>query len=348
MDNAASPTPPPPSPAAGPPRRCLVTGAAGFVGLHLSRALLARGDRVVGFDLGGSVAPGVELIRGDLRDGAAVAAAAAGCDVVFHLASVVRVSKGAGAELHDINVGGTERVLEACAAAAVPRLVYCSSASVVFDGGDIVEGDEELPYARRATAYAATKAIAEQRVLAANSPTLATCALRPHIVFGPGDTRMLPNVLRATSGPIRLIVGDPRKLSDFTYVDNFVDALIRAGDRLAPGAPIAGRAYFISNGEPRSYWDFVNQILAGLHRPTVHRRLPQAIAWSASWINEQLARLRGDGAAAVFTPFTVAYLSTHHYFSHARATRDLGYRPQVDLDEGIRRTVAAMAAGERP
>ncbi|MSP63892.1 MAG: NAD-dependent epimerase/dehydratase family protein [Myxococcales bacterium] len=338
------------------PRRCLVTGGAGFVGRHLVRALLARGDRVVVFDRGGAPTGAGEEIAGDICDGEAVARAARGCDVVFHLASVVQVSGSGKEALSAINVGGTERVIEACRREGATRLVYCSSASVVFEGRDIKNGDEELPYARRTAPYAETKGIAEQRVLAASDGSLATCALRPHLIFGPGDTRMMPAMLRHAAGRARLIIGDPQKLSDFTYIDNLVDALILAAERLTVGPPpqdgagrnrpsIAGRAYFITNGEPRSYWGFWNDILARLGRPTLHRRIPDPIARSAAWVNERIGRLRGDGTASTFTPFTVAYLSTHHYFSHARATRDLGYLPRISVDEGIARTVRALGEG---
>jgi nucleoside-diphosphate-sugar epimerase len=329
-------------------RRCLVTGGGGFVGRHLVAALQARGDQVVVLDRGGSFGAGVELVAGDIRDGDTVARAARGCDVVFHLASVVHVHRSHAGALFEVNVGGTERVIAACRREQVRRLVYCSSASVVYDGRDIEDGDESLPYARgRVAPYAETKRIAEERVLAASDGTLATCALRPHLVFGPGDTRMLPEVLAHAAGRLPFIVGDPSKRSDFTYVENASDALLLAGDHLELGGALDGKAYFISNGEPRSYWGFINDILARLNRPALRWRIPGPLAFGAAWVNERLSALRGAaaGAGSSFTPFTVNYLSTHHFFSHARATRDFGYRPRISLDEGIDRTARAIAAG---
>ena len=218
------------------PRRCLVTGGGGFLGRYVVRALLARGDRVVSLDRPGVAVEG-ELAPGDVRDGEAVARAARGCDAVFHLASVVDVGEAQRAALHAVNVGGTARVIEACRSEKVPRLVYCSSASVVYDGRDIEGGDETLPYGRRHVApYAETKHIAEERVLAANDGALFTCAIRPHLVFGPGDTRMLPEVLRHAEGRLPLVVGDPDKLSDFTFVENAADALLLAEERSPSGA----------------------------------------------------------------------------------------------------------------
>lgn len=326
------------------PLRCLVTGGSGFLGRHVVRALLARGDRVISFDRPGAAAErSAEAVAGDVRDGETLARATRGCDVVFHLASVVDVRKDQRPALHAINVGGTERVIDACRREGVSRLVYCSSASVVYDGHDILGGDESLPYGRRGVApYAETKRIAEEQVLAANGDGLATCSIRPHLVFGPGDTRMLPEMVKHARGRLPLVVGDPSKLSDFTYVENASDALLLAAEALAkPGAAAAGQAYFVTNGEPRSYWGFINQILEGLGYPTLHRRIPDAVARGAAWVNEKtFARVTGSS----FTPFAVSYLCTHHYFSHARATKDLGYEPRVSLDEGIARTIASMRA----
>jgi sterol-4alpha-carboxylate 3-dehydrogenase (decarboxylating) len=320
--------------------RCLVTGGGGFLGRHVVRALLARGDRVVSLDRPGVVVEG-ELVAGDIRDAGDVARAARGCDVVFHLASMVDVGRASREALRAVNVGGTERVIEACRREKVPRLVYCSSASVVYDGQDIALGDESLPYGRRDVApYAETKRVAEELVLAAGREDggLLTSAIRPHIVFGPGDTRMLPQILEHARGRVPVVIGDPDKLSDFTYVENAADALLLAGEALPS---ISGKAYFVSNGEPRPYWAFINQILEGLGRPKLRRRVPQALAWAAAWVNEKTFAPRTGSS---FTTFTVRYLSTHHYFSHARATADFGYRPRVSLDDGIARTVAAFAA----
>jgi 2-alkyl-3-oxoalkanoate reductase len=318
-------------------RRCLVTGGGGFLGRHVVRALLARGDEVISLDRPGVEVEG-EILAGDIRDGETVARAARGCDTVFHLASVVDVGRSARAMLDAVNVGGTEHVIAACRREKVARLVYCSSASVVYDGRDIEGGDESLPYGGRGMApYAHTKRLAEQRVLAAGGAGgLATCAIRPHIVFGPGDTRMVPELLQHARSRFPLVIGDPAKLSDFTYVENCADALLLAEAALPA---VSGRAYFVSNGEPRPYWSFVNRILTGAGLPPLVRRVPEPVAWAAAWINEKTLAPR---TGSHFTTFTVRYLSTHHYFSHARATRELGYRPRVSLDEGIARTVAAI------
>ncbi len=322
-----------------------MTGAGGFLGRRVVRALLDRGSQVVALDRPGVAVEG-EAAPGDLRDAAAVERAAKGCAVAYHLASVVDVGRGQREMLHAINVGGTRNVIDACRRAGVPRLVYCSSASVVYDGRDIENGDESLPYGRPGIApYADTKRIAEELVLGESGKDgLVACSIRPHVVFGPGDTRMLPEILKHASGLFPLMVGDPDKLSDFTYVDNAADALLLAATALEGGAPnsAAGKAYFVSNGEPRPYWGFINDILVRLGRPRMTRWFPTPVAYAAGWINEKTFAPRTGSS---FTTFTVDYLSTHHYFSHARATRDLGYQPRVSLDDGIALTARAFLAG---
>lgn len=330
--------------------RALVTGSNGFVGKHLTRALAARGDEVVALDLGPGTftEPQVRSVTGDLRDAAFLSSAAEKVDVVFHVASRVQTRRTGADEVRDVNVGGTEKLLAACRERGVGRFVYVSSASVVYGGQNIENGDETLPYPAHFHApYAETKAVAERLVLQSSGKGgVLTCAIRPHIVFGPGDTRFFPAVLgRARSGRLKAYAGDPKKLSDFTYVDNLVDGLLRAGDRLTPGSPVAGQAYFVTNGDPRPFWGFIGQLLDGLSlkRPTF--RVPYPIAFSAAAFREGLDALRGIATSEEsLTRFTIRYLTTHHYFSHAKATRDLDYRPSVSIDEGIRRTIPTLVA----
>lgn len=328
--------------------RALVTGSNGFVGQHLTRALAARGDEVIAFDLraGSFSEPKIRCIAGDLRDAAALRDACEGIDTVFHVASRVQTRRTGADEVREVNVGGTEKLLDACRTHSVPRLVYVSSASVVYAGRDIERGDETLPYPAHFHApYAETKAIAERLVLESSGRgDVLTCAVRPHIVFGPGDTRFFPAVLgRARSGRLKAYVGDARKLSDFTYIDNLVDGLLLASDGLTPSSAVGGQAYFVTNGEPRSFWDFVGQLLDGLNLSRPRFRVPFPIAYSTAAIREGLDGLRGIATSEEsLTRFTIRYLTTHHYFSHHKATRDLGYRPRVSLDAGIAKTLITL------
>ncbi len=332
--------------------RALVTGGNGFVGRHLVRALAARGDDVITMDLtewAGGDAPSIRSVAADLRDADALASACEGADVVFHVASRVQTRKTGAEEVFDVNVGGTRKLLSACRAREVSRFVYVSSASVVYGGEDVAGGDETLPYPARFHApYAEAKARAEEEVLRANDAALATCAIRPHIIFGPGDTRFFPAVLsRARSGRLKAYVGDPNKLSDFTYVGNLVDALLTAGDALSQQSALAGQAYFVTNGEPLGFWELVGRLLDGLELPRPTFRVPYPIAFGAAALRETLDAMRGIATSEEsLTRFTIRYLTTHHYFSCAKAERDFGYRPRVGLDEGIARTIAALRAGE--
>ena len=335
--------------------RCLVTGARGFVGHALVQALARRGDEVVATDIAPAAEdrmlspPGVRYIAVDLcdPDGVSTLCAEARPEVVFHAASVVHTRSTGIEGLRAVNVGGTRRLLDAARSYGAGRFVYVSSASVVYEGRDIEGGDERMPYARRfAAPYASTKAEAEARVLAEASTDFRTIAIRPHVVFGPGDTRFLPAVLgRAKAGKLKLGVGRRKNLSDFTYIDNLTDALLLADVALAdPGRVGNGQAYFVSNGEPMDFFDFVGRVLERLGLPAIKGRVPFAVAFGAAAVAERWQSLRGVpmGPEDGLSTFAVRYMCTHHYFSIAKAQRDLGYSPQVSLAEGIERTCAHL------
>jgi nucleoside-diphosphate-sugar epimerase len=318
----------------------LVTGAGGFLGSALARLLVARGDRVrslARLHYPALDALGVQQHQGDIADLQAVRKAADGCDVVFHVAARAGLG-GRYRDYHRANVTGTENVLAACRAHRVTRLVYTSSPSVVFASRDMEGVDESVPYPTHYHAhYPATKAQAERLVLGANGPDLATVALRPHLIWGPGDNHLVPRILaRGRAGRLRRI-GGANKLIDSTYIDNAALAHVLAADRLAPGSPVAGKVYFISNGEPVPLWDLVNRILAAGGLPPVTRRVPFALAWGAGWLLEKAYALLWPDAEPPMTRFLARELSTAHWFDLGAARRDLGYVPRVCLEEGLRR-----------
>ncbi len=318
----------------------LVTGGGGFLGKAIVARLIARGDTVTSFaraEYPELQALGVNVMHGNLRDAEAVKCAAAGCDIVFHVAAKPGIW-GPYQEYYRTNVVGTENVIAACRAGGIARLVFTSTPSVVFDGKDQEGIDESAPYPEYYHAfYPQTKAIAERLVLQANNSNLATVALRPHLIWGPGDNHLVPRILaRARAGMLRR-VGRRDNRVDCVYIDNAADAHLLAADRLTPGAAIAGNAYFISQGEPWPLWDLVNAILKAADLPPVTRTVAPSVAYAAGWAFEMTYRLLGLTSEPRMTRFLARELSTAHWFNIDAARRDLGYAPAVSIDEGLRR-----------
>ena len=341
----------------------LVTGGGGFLGGRLVERLRARGDAVR--VLSRRACPDAswnqsEWIQGDIRDFEACRQASAGCDVVFHAAALAGVW-GSRRLYLETNVKGTANILRACLENKVPSLVYTSSPSVVIGDRDIEGGDESLPYlSRYRAAYPESKARAERLVLEANgwemvpndpaaySPShsekdvrhLRTCALRPHLIWGPGDPHLLPRLLQAArSGRLaRIGRGHPR--ADITYVDNAVHAHVLAADELAGRARCAGKAYFIGDDVPVVLQDWFDEVLQRLGLPRVQRRLPLGLARALAFGLEVTHTLLPALGEPWLTRFTVAQLVHSHWFSHRRAAEDFGYQAVVGPEEGLERLVA--------
>jgi nucleoside-diphosphate-sugar epimerase len=316
----------------------LVTGGGGFLGSAVARLLLERKCDVRSFSRGSYPALealGVECHQGDIADAAAVKRAASGCDAVFHVAAKAGVW-GPYEEYYEANVRGTENVLAACRDHGIRRLVYTSSPSVVHGGGDIEGGDESLPYPDHFEApYPETKAMAEQMVLAANGGDLATVSLRPHLIWGPDDNHLVPRIVqRGRSGRLRL-VGDGRSKVDSVYIDNAAQAHLDAFDHLEPDAACAGRAYFITNGEPMAIGDLINGILAAAGIPPVTRTVPVGVAVAAGRFLETAHRLVVPAREPQMTAFLARQLATAHWFDISAARRDLGYQPKVSIADGL-------------
>ncbi|HKQ48325.1 MAG TPA: NAD-dependent epimerase/dehydratase family protein [Phycisphaerae bacterium] len=321
--------------------KALVTGGGGFLGRAICEMLRARGDSVRSLARGEYpelATLGVECVRGDVTDAQAVVAACKDCDVVFHVAAKAGIW-GRYEDYHRPNVVGTQNVLAACQSQGVSRLVYTSSPSVVFDGRDMEGVDESAPYPKYYDAhYPQTKAIAEQLVLDAAGPNLRTVALRPHLIWGPRDNHLVPRIL-ARARSLRRI-GTANKLVDSTYIDNAARAHVLAADQLSANPAISGRAYFISNGEPRPIWDLINAILAAGNLPPVTRSVPRGLAFAAATITESLWRLLRSSSEPRLTRFLVKELTTAHWFNLSAAKRDFGYEPVVTINEGLIRLKA--------
>lgn len=319
------------------PRTILVTGAGGFVGLALARMLVARGDRVRHFSRRPYKALadlGVDQTIGELDNTDALARAMQGCDSVAHVAARAGVWGTLG-DFWRPNVVGTRSVISACQQTGVCRLVVTSSPSVVFHAGGHEGADESLPYpTRHGSIYSRTKAIAEREALAANSPNLAVTALRPHLVWGPGDPHLLPRLYaRARAG--RLVRLGQGGVVDTTCVANAAHAHLLALDAVAPGAACAGKAYFIANDEPMPLWELIDRLLAAEGLPPVARTVPVSLARTIATVAECFWACFPLPGEPPTTRFVVEELSASHWYSLAAARRDLGYRPVVSLAQGL-------------
>jgi nucleoside-diphosphate-sugar epimerase len=327
----------------------LVTGGGGFLGAAIVRRLRERGDTVHSFSrrrYDELESLGVAQHQGDLADSIAVSRAAAGCDIVFHVAAKAGVG-GRDRDYYRANVLGTANVLTACRHHGIVRLVYTSSPSVVFDGRDMAGVNESVPYpSHYDAAYPQTKAIAERMVLKANSAALATVSLRPHLIWGPGDNHLIPRILaRARAGRLRRI-GTEAKLIDSVYIDNAADAHLLAADRLAPGSPIAGKAYFITQGEPLPLWDLVNRILHAAGLGPVTRSILPRLAYGMGGLLEMIYAIFRPQEEPPMTRFVARELTTAHWFDISAARCDFGYHPSISLDEGLRRLEASFRHGD--
>ncbi len=325
--------------------KALVTGGGGFLGLAIVRALLARGHAVRSLSRR-EHAPlrelGVDQISGDVAEAESVSVAVAGRDIVFHTAALAGIWGPLG-DYERANVLGTQNVIAACRHHGVPRLVHTSSPSVIFNGEDMEGVDESIPYPAHFEAhYPMTKAAAERLVIAASDAQLATVALRPHLIWGPGDNHLLPRlVARAKAGQLRRIGARPNRI-DTTYIDNAAEAHLLAADRLFPGCSIAGKAYFISQGEPIELWEMVNRLLECAGVPRVTNTVPTPLALMLAWCFETVHRAAGRPGEPRLTRFVVREMSSSHWFNITAARRDLGYAPAVSTEEGFRRLKAHL------
>jgi len=327
--------------------KALVTGGGGFLGKAIVGQLLARGDTVRSYSRGEYpelCALGVETFQGDLADADALDRAADGCDVVFHVAAKADVW-GRYADFYQANVNGTRNVVDACLCRSVKRLVYTSSPSVAFSGEDQNGVDESEPYPKEFLShYPRTKALGEAIALESNGPDLATVALRPHLIWGPGDTNLVPRIVeRAKRGKLR-IAGDGQQRIDAVYIDNAARAHVLAADALGPEAACAGNAYYITNDEPWAIEKVLNGILEAAGLPPVTKRVSPGVAYAAGSVFECIYTLLGKKQEPPMTRFVARQLAMAHWYDISAAKRDLGYAPDVSMDEGMRRLAESFQA----
>ncbi len=318
-----------------------MTGGGGFLGRYIVEQLVSRGDRVRVFSRQRYAeldVLGVESRIGDLQDQALVAAACEGIDVVFHAAALPGIW-GPWNLFHGVNTLGTQHVIDGCRRHCVGKLVFTSSPSVVYDGHDHCGADESLPYSTKFLChYPHSKVLAEQAVLAANGQSgLATCALRPHLIWGPRDTQLIPRLIeRAKRGQLRR-VGDGKNLISMIYVENAARAHLQAADALSLTSPVAGQAYFINEPEPVNLWDWINTLLARAGLPPVTKGISAGTASAIGGTLEVLHRVCGISSEPRMTRFLASQLSRSHWYRVDKARRDFGFAPLVSVEEGLRR-----------
>jgi nucleoside-diphosphate-sugar epimerase len=323
----------------------LVTGGGGFLGSSIVRMLVERGDCVRTFSRSRYAALdrlGVEQVKGDLADAQAVRNACQGVEAVFHVAAKPGIW-GAYDSYHRPNVLGTRNVIEGCKNAGAARLIYTSSPSVVFDGSDMAGVDESVPYPAHFHAhYPKTKALAEQLVIAAGASGLPSVSLRPHLIWGPGDTHLVPRLI-ARAHRLHQI-GDGSNKVDTIYVDNAALAHLQADAALKRSPRLSGNVYFISQDAPIALWTMVNHILAAGGKPAIQKQMSPAMAYRIGALLEGIYTLLRIKAEPPMTRFVARELATSHWFDISAAKRDLDYAPVVSTEEGLTRLAQWLAS----
>lgn len=330
-------------------QRVAVLGGSGFVGRALVQRLLSDGVETT--VVARRICPdaeslGIRFISGDIGDVDFLKNSLAGYDTVIHLASKTGIW-GDRESYHRTNVLGTRNVLDACRANNITALVYASTPAVVYQKDDLCGVNERTPYARNFLCdYAWSKAIAEKMVLDANSDALKTIALRPHLVWGPGDSNRIPRLLgQARCRQLRR-VGDGHNLVDVTYIDNAVEAFVLAAKNLHGPASGAGKPYFISQGEPVNLWNWLNKFFRRLDIPIVEQSTTFRKAYLMGMLMEKTFPMMRIKREPCMTRFLAVQLAKSHWFSIENANRDLGYFPKVSTAEGINSILQWVSTSE--
>ncbi len=313
-------------------RGILVTGASGLLGRTVALQLIERGESVTVLQRGDSKVP-ARQVRGDISDPEARYAALEGVDRVIHCAAKVSIN-GPEAEFKRVNIDGTSALLASARERGVHSFVHVSTPSVAHLG-NAIHGDHAQPANPRLARgnYARTKAESELIALEACASGFDVCAIRPHLVWGPGDEQLIGRILARASAGRLFLVDHGYALIDTTYIDNAASALIAALDTCSANA---GRAFVISNGEPRTVAELFERICRAAGQRPPSRSVPASVAYRAGAVAE---RLWGDSEPPL-TSFLVEQLATAHWFDQREARSALNWAPTVSLDEGFRRLTA--------
>jgi len=320
--------------------KVLVTGGGGFLGSVVIEKLIASGHEVTSFSR--SEHPrvrelGAGFLPGDLRNEIDVGEALKGMEAVVHTAAKVGYW-GNYDDFYDVNVNGTKNIVKACRNNGVKDLIFTSSPSVIFNGKDMKGPNESVPYpSKYDSSYSKTKAIAERYLLSSNDTVLRTISLRPHLIWGPGDTHIIPGIIERAKNGKMVRIGKCKNIADMTFVNNAADAHVLALEALEKNPEATGRPYFITNGEPRNVWDFIDDILLQAGLDPIKRKLPAGPVMAAGAFMEFYHKIFRKEKAPSLSLFLIKELTTSHWYDISAAKKELGYEPKVSMDEGLKR-----------
>ena len=322
----------------------LVTGGGGFLGSGVVRGLLNDGYdvSVIGRRNYSHLPRSAKILNGDIRDFGFVNKSLKNVDVLFHTAAIPGIW-GPAKDYYSINVQGTENIIVACRNNQVPKLVFTSSPSVVFGQFNLEGVDETTPYPKNYLCeYSRTKALAEKKILNANDSNLSTVAIRPHLIWGPGDPHLIPRILEKAAKNRLVKVGEGKNRVDIIYIDNAVSAHLKAGEALKPNGDVAGKTYFVSDGEPVILWDWIDHLLNRMGKSKVSRKISYGNAIRLGYLMEMIYGFLRIKNEPPMTRFLASQLAKSHYFDISRAKKDFGYKPLVPPQEGMDRLINSL------
>lgn len=324
----------------------LVTGAGGFLGQYIAEQLIAEGHKVFNFSRSSYKELddiGIETRKGNLLDTDSIESALKGIEGVFHVAGKVAMW-GKWDDFYQTNTIGTKNLVDACKKRGIKKFVYTSTPSVVFGEDEIIGADETLEYPKEyISLYAKSKMLAEKYVLESSDDSFFTCAIRPHLIFGPRDKNIIPRLIEAGSKNKLKIIGDGKNLVDIIYVENAAKAHIQAFNKLEENSPVNGQSYFIAQERPVNLWDFINTILTKSNIPSVKKKISTKKAYKiGSVIEKSLGLLRIWNVHPPMSRFVALQLGKSHYFSHKKAQAHFDYSPEVTIEAAIERTLNSL------
>ena len=319
--------------------KILVTGATGFLGYHICELLLNEGHEVYNFSRSISNELnelGVKTIQGDLQNSSDIKKALNGIEAIFNTASKVGMW-GKWEDFYNINYLGTKNLVDEAKEQGIKVLVHTSTPSVVFGMDSIENGDETLPYPNEyLSLYAKSKSLGEEYVLKSSSDTFKVCSIRPHLIYGKRDKNIIPRLVEARKKNKLKIIGDGSNIVDIIHVSNAAHAHIDAFKELLGDSKNNGKAYFIGQESPVILWDFINRILSKKNLPPVKKQISVRTSYIIGYIVEIfLKAFKIYNIHPPMTRFVALQLGTSHFFSHASAKEDFGYKIRVTIEESL-------------